>query len=117
MDLNEAIREKLEEIDPLVFYGMAGNLSEDALWNYIVFFRERRRPTDQKTGKTYVFHVAIVRENEIPEGLDDQVIEKVREIPGVKVEGDASYSYTEKRHTGASVEVLDIPFIKAVKGG
>ena len=64
MDLNSEIRKKLEEIDPLVFYGIAGNLREDVLWNYIVFFRSARSPSQNKTGKTYDFHVAIVRENE-----------------------------------------------------
>ena len=115
MELNKTIREKLEQIDPVVFYGMAGNIREDVLWNYTVFFRERRRPSENKTGKNYVFHVAIVRENEIPEGLDDQVINKVLEIPGVKVSGDAEYSYTVKQNTGAAVEVLDITFVKPMK--
>ena len=115
MDLNNKIREKLEEIDPLVFYGMAGNLREDVLWNYMVYFRERRRPSENKTGKNYLFHVAIVRENEIPEGLDDKVIGKILEIPGVRLSGDAIYSYTEKDNTGAAVEVLDITFVKPMK--
>ena len=117
MGLNETIREKLEEIDPLVFYGMAGNLSEDAMWDYTVFFRESRIPSDNKTGKSYAFHVAIVRENEIPDGLDDIVIKKILEIPGVRTGGDATYAYTEKRNTGVYVEVLDIPFVKPVKEG
>lgn len=116
MGLNGEIRKKLEEIDPLVFYGAASNLREDVLWNYMVFFRERRRTSENKTGKSYVFHVAIVRENEIPEGLDDEVIEKIREIPGVRLSGDATYAYTQKKNTGAAVEVLDIPFVKAMKG-
>lgn len=115
MDLNSRIRKKLEEIDPLVFYGMAGNLREDVLWNYMVYFRERRRPSENKTGKNYLFHVAIVRENEIPEGLDDEVIQKILEIPGVRLSGDAIYSYTEKDNTGAAVEVLDITFVKPMK--
>ena len=115
MDLNTAIREKLEQIDPIVFYGMAGNIEEGVLWNYIVFFRERRKSSENKTGKNYIFHVAIVRENEIPEGLDDQVIEKILEIPGVKMSGDAVYSYTAKQNTGAAVEVLDITFVKPMK--
>lgn len=116
MDLNKEIRKKLEEIDPLVFYGMAGNLREDVLWNYIVFFRDSRKATDNRTGKTYTFHVAIVRENEIPEGLDGEVITKVMELPGVRLSGDAQYSYIRKKNTGAAVEVLDITFAKAMKG-
>lgn len=116
MELNKEIRKRLEEIDPLVFYGRAGNLKEDVLWNYIVFFRETRSPSQNKTGKTYLFHVAIVRENEIPEGLDDKVIEKITDIPGVRLSGDARYGYTIKPNTGAAVEVLDIMFAKPMKG-
>lgn len=116
MNLNEKIREKLEELDPLVFYGRAGSLNEEVLWNYMVFFRERRSPSENKTGKTYLFHVAIVRENEIPEGLDEEVIKKITEIPGVRLSGDAQYDYTIKPNTGAAVEVLDITFAKPMKG-
>lgn len=116
MELNETIRAKLEEIDPLVFYGIAGNLREDVLWNYIVFYREYRKDTANKTGKSYIFHVAIVRENEIPDGLDDEVIAKITEIPGVRLSGDGSYAYTRKNNTDAAVEVLDLTFVKAMKG-
>lgn len=115
MNLVETIREKLEEIEPVVFYGMAGNIREGDMWDYIVFFRERRRPSENRTGKAYIFHVAIVRENEIPDGLDDTVIAKILEIPGVRIAGDATYAYTEKQNTGAVVEVMDIPFSKAMK--
>ena len=33
MSFNEKIRGKLEEIDPMVFYGRAGKLDETVLWN------------------------------------------------------------------------------------
>ena len=114
--LNDQIREKLEEVDPLVFYGTAANMEAEMLWNYIVFNRDRRAESVQRTGKTYYFNVAIVRENEIPEGLDDEVIGKVLEIPGLKVAGDSQYHYMEKQSTGAVVEMLIIPFVKPMKG-
>ena len=62
------------------------------------------------------FHVAVVRENEIPEGLEETVIEKVLELPGVKLGDESTYAYTIKPGTGAAVEVLDIPFTKVRKG-
>ncbi|MGN1156182.1 MAG: hypothetical protein ACI4TK_08400 [Agathobacter sp.] len=116
MEINRQIREKLEEIDPLVFYGMAGNLREDVLWNYMVFYREQRKTSTNKTGKSITFHVVIVRENEVPDGLDDQVIEKITQIPGVRTSGDGQYVYIRKRNTDSAVEALDIPFVKAMKG-
>lgn len=116
MGLNEQIREKLEAIDPLVFYGMAGNLREDVLWNYMVFYREQRKPSTNKTGKNITFHVVIVRENEVPDGLGDQVIEEIMQIPGVRISGDGQYAYIRKRNTDSAVEALDITFVKAMKG-
>ena len=49
MSFNEKIREKLEEIDPMVFYGCAGKLDETVLWNYIVFFRVPVQRTERAT--------------------------------------------------------------------
>lgn len=114
--LNETIRKKLEEIEPFVFYGTAANIEEEMLWNYIVFNREKRADSGNRTGKTYYFNVNIVRENEIPEELDDRVIEKMLEIPGIRIAGDAQYLYTEKQSTGAVVELMTIPFCKSMKG-
>lgn len=113
--LNEQIRAKLEEIDSNVFYGIPTNIKEDVMWDYLVFNREIRRPGKNLTSKTYYFRVAIVRENEIPEGLDDKVIAKVREIPGVKEIGDCDYTYVEKKNTNSAVEVMLIPFAKEEK--
>ncbi len=61
MSFNEKIREKLEEIDPMVFYGRAGKLDETVLWNYIVFFRDKRTSSESRTSHTVAFHVAVVR--------------------------------------------------------
>lgn len=116
MSFNEKVRGKLEEIDPMVFYGRAGKLDETVLWNYIVFFRDKRTSSENRTSHTVTFHVAVVRENEIPEGLEETVIEKVLELPGVKLGDESTYAYTIKPGTGAAVEVLDIPFTKVRKG-
>lgn len=115
--MNETIREALECIDPIVFYGQAGNLREDVLWNYIVYFRERIEENQNKTGSTLYFHVAIVRENEVPEGLEQEVIKAIKEsVPGARVSGDIQYDYAVKPNTGAAVEVMDIVFAKPRKG-
>lgn len=115
MSLNKQIREKLEEVDKAVFYGRAKSLTADTPWNYMVYHRVSRTASTNKTGKGYMFRVAIVRENEIPEGLDDEVIEKVTSIPGVRLAGDADYAYDVKGATETAVEVISIPFVKAEK--
>ena len=56
MSFNEKIRGKLEEIDPMVFYGRAGKLDETVLWNYIVFFRDKRNSSENRTSHTVTFH-------------------------------------------------------------
>ena len=48
--------------------------------------------------------------------MEETVIEKVLELPGVKLGDESTYAYTIKPGTGAAVEVLDIPFTKVRKG-
>lgn len=115
MSLNNQIREKLEEIDKAVFYGRAKSLTAETPWNYMVYHKVSRTNNTNKTSKSYAFRVAIVRENEIPEGLDDEVIEKITSIPGVRLAGDADYGYEMKGKTETAVEVMSIPFVKAEK--
>ena len=118
MILNE-IKEKLKEIDPIVFYGMADEVDEDnnpiAEWNYIVFMRKSLSSNTNKTGYSDRFTVAIIRENFIPEGLDVNVIEKMDEI-GLKLASpDSPYSYTKNPNTNTVVEILTMEFVKARK--
>lgn len=115
MILND-IREKLQEIDPNVFYGMVDPVMRETVWDYIVFNRKPTKVNENKTGYSYHFTVNIVRENFIPEGLDLTVIEKMRSIPGMKLSGaDMEYTYVAKPNTNVVVEMLSIDFVKAVK--
>lgn len=112
--LLEAIKEKLEEVDPKVCYGIADNDIE--IWNYIVFGRTRLKTSTNRTGRGERFDVHIVRENFIPEGLDEQIIAKVCEIDGVRETGDdGEYTYTRKPNTNTVVEVLTLHFVRARK--
>ena len=62
------------------------------------------------------FSVNIIRENFIPEGLDLAVIEKMLEIPGMRLAGtDMEYAYTAKPNTNVVVEMLSIDFVRPVK--
>lgn len=118
MILND-IKNKLLEVDPVVFYGCVDEESETIkkdLWNYIVFNRSRLRSDPSKTSYVDVFEVHIVRENFIPDGIDIEVIEKLRSIPGVKLlSGDGVYNYTRKNNTNLVVEMLTLTFTRARK--
>ena len=116
MLLNE-IKEKLQELDENVFYGMVDNSMMETVWNYIVFNRKTLTVNKNRTGYSEYFGVHIVRENFIPEGLATSVIDKMREINGMRlVESDAVYTYIEKPNTNVVVEMISLEFVRPVKG-
>ena len=110
MILND-IKEKLEEIDENVFYGAVDNRMKETLWNYTVFNRVKLSPNQHKTGYTAEYAVHIVRENFIPEGLEEEVIEALKAIKGVRVNSEGgSYDYVTKPSTNTVVEMFSINF-------
>lgn len=112
----QEIKDKLLEIDPNVFYGMVDDTVIDTDWNYIVFMRKSLSVSNNKTGQSDRFTVAIIRENFIPEGLDNAVIEKMTEIEGMRLANpDCLYNYTLKPNTNTVVELLTMEFVKARK--
>lgn len=115
----EKIKNKLQEIDPYVFYGMADKEEmKSKPWNYTVFDRSTMRISSSKTGYTDVYSVHLIRENFIPEELPIAVIEKMEEIEGIKVaSSDATYEYIEKPNTNKVVEICSIDFTKPKKKG
>jgi hypothetical protein len=114
--LNE-IQEKLEQIDENVFYGAVNrSMKKETLWNYIVFNRTSLKKSKDKTGFTDGYAVHIVREDFIPEGLAEEVIEKMCEIAGIRESGeDSQYQYMVKPNTDTVLEMLSIGFVKARK--
>ena len=116
MILNE-IKEKLEEIDPIIFYGAVKRKKmQEKPWNYIVFNRTSLKSSVNKTGFSDVYTVNIVREEFIPEGLAEEIIEKLTEIKGMKLAGnDSEYTYMVKPNSDDVVEMLSIDFIRARK--
>ena len=114
--LLEDIQAKLEEIDSNVFYGMADEEKITNEWNYIVFMRKALSISDTRQGYSDRFTIAIIRENFIPEGLEEQVIDKMLEIAGMRLASpDCPYSYIKKPNTNVVVELLTIEFVKARK--
>lgn len=112
----DEIKAKLESIDENVFYGAVNKRMREEVWDYIVFNRGTLRQNTNKTGYTDTFAVHIVREEFIPDGLAEEVIEKMCEISGMKFAGnDGEYTYTVKPSTDAVIEMISLDFLKARK--
>jgi hypothetical protein len=112
----EDIKSKLQEIDTNVFYGMVDQSMKEQLWDYIVFNRNVMRTNANKTGYSTIYSVHIVREDFIPEGLEESVINKMLEIDGMRLAGsDGTYTYVPKPNTNVVVEMFSIDFVKPKK--
>ncbi len=110
------IKEKLKEVDPNVFYGMVNPKMRETIWDYIVFERKTMSKNANKTGFSNYFTVHIVREEFIPEGLEITVINKLLEIPGMRLtDQDGTYTYVPKPNTDVVVEMFSIDFVKPMK--
>lgn len=110
------IQSKLLEIDKCVFYGTAERLDRNSPWDYIVFSRRVMRQNSAKTGYADVFEVAIVREEFIPDGLPEKVIETVTSIRGVRLsDREGIYDYAVKPNTTDTVEMLVLEFVRPRK--
>lgn len=121
MLLNE-VKKVLEELDPLVFYGLTPAALRDKKgkdideWNYTVFNRTKLKKSSNKTSYTDAFDVHIVREEFIPEGTDTALIEKLTAIPGVRLaDEDGVFDYMMKPGTDLVVEMLTLSFVRARK--
>lgn len=112
----EDIKNKLEQIDNRVYYGIVDKEVKETLWNYIVFNRVKFKASSNKTGYSYYYDVHIIRENFIPEDLEIEVINKILEISGMRLsEDDFQYEYIEKPNTNIVIEMLSIRFVRAKK--
>ena len=112
----EDIQQKLEEIDSKVFYGKVDEKEIGNEWNYTVFMRKKLSFDAQKNSFSDRFVVAVIRENFIPDGLENDVIEAMRTIPGMKVSStDGEYNYVQKPNTNTVVEILTLEFVRARK--
>lgn len=115
MILND-INERLLEIDPNVFYGTVDESMRETVWDYIVFNRTIIKRNGNKTSASDYFDVHIVRENHVPDGMDDEVIDKLSGLAGVRLSGEnCSFAYVQKPNTNTVVEMLTIHFLRARK--
>lgn len=112
----EQFEAKLREVADLVFYGSADDVGNAALWNYIVFFRDRTARNQNNTGFTDYFTVAIVHENWVPDEMIESVITKLEALPSVRLaNSDIGFNYTFKPSTNAVVEIATLTFSRARK--
>lgn len=114
--LLDEIKSKLQELDEHVFFGMVDNSMREMIWDYIVFERTRFSHNANKTSRSYYFTVRIIREDFIPEGFENAVIDKMLEISGMRLaDVDPTFDYVPKPNTNVVVEMLSIDFVRPVK--
>lgn len=123
--LLDQFKEKLEELAkdrvcPMqaVEYGLLPAGQNVEKYNYLIFGRATigKRGTS-KNDFTEYYSVSIVHENYIPDGYIYRVIEKVKEIKGIKLaDQDITFDYGRKSGTDMTVEVASIIFSKARNG-
>lgn len=112
----DELKTQLETIETNVFYGIVDNKMMNTLWNYIVFNRNAIKIKDSKTGFTDVYSVTLVRENFIPDGEIDKMIQAITSIPGMRIAGsDGVFNYTEKPGSNTVIELFTIDFVKPRK--
>lgn len=112
----EKIEAALKEVLEPVFYGSADDVGNAALWNYIVFFRDRTSRSGTNKGYSNYYTVGIVCENYVPDEMIEATISKLETLPGVRMAAsDIDFNYTRKPGTNAVVEVASISFVHALK--
>lgn len=113
----DEIKQRLEEVDPRVYYGMVDESVKDTVWDYIVFNRTKLKASTNRTGYTDGYDVHIIRENFVPEGIDLEIIGKMQSIDGIRlnVTEDGDYNYLQKPNTNIVAEMLTLHFVRARK--
>lgn len=111
------IKNALEaNFDIPVYYGTSAEATGTVVYDYIVFWREQINwHVTSKGDYTEYYKVALVRQNFIPEDEETKVIDVLRKIPGLKEDGNISYSYLTKPSTALAMEVAEYSFIAARK--
>lgn len=112
----QTIEAKLKEVIETVYYGSADPVDNNALWRYIVFFRDRTSRSANNKGYSDYYTVGIVDENYVSVDDVEKVVEKMESIPGVRMAStDIDFNYARKPGTNAVVEIASISFVHARK--
>lgn len=110
----DKIKTTLAEIEPNVYYGI-GRFQGRTEWDCIIFGKRRRKKSSESISTSKRWFVAIVKEECIPEGMEDTVIDAMKKIGMKLTTDDIQYDYVEK--SGESiVEICMMEFTKIEKG-
>lgn len=110
------VQTALTEIDPNTYYGTGITHPKGDPWDYIVFSRDILTRKPNKSGYSDVINVAVVREEFIPDGLEEQIVEAMESIAGVRMlEGNHEYYYSVKPGTQLTVEMIVLKFTHSRK--
>lgn len=103
------------QFDEHVYYGKCSDASiKKNGWNSIIFNRGVIRKL--KNGYVYTYEVHICREEYIPEGMAEAIIEAVIKETKLKLpESDMSFRYIKKPENDDVVEILSLEFTKHIK--
>ncbi len=111
--MNEKIKEALLSVMPTVYYGI-GKFQGRTDWDCIVYGRRRTGKTVSKGGLAVRYFVAIIKEDEVTEELEEKVLQAMKSIGFKKSDSDTVFDYVEK--SGETVvEVETMEFTKIVK--
>lgn len=111
------IKTALESLGLPVYYGAAGTLSGEDVWDYVVFYRTTLAPTGNKRGLAETYEVALVREEAIPDDTISAAIRAMTALPGVRfADTGGTYQYTTKPNTDQVIEILTLDFVRPFKG-
>ena len=113
------IKNALSEVDDKVYYGAVNRneISDSDAWNYTVFGRSTTRAGQSRTVYTDRYRVAVVREDYIPDGLAEKIIDAMEKIPGMKFADNLTgeYAYERKGNTNIVCEMLVLEFSRGRK--
>lgn len=110
------IQTALESLGLTVYYGAAGTLSGEDVWDYIVFYRRTLSPSTNKTGLSQVYEVAIVCEEYVPDETVFGVIDAMTALPGVRfADTGGDFQYTTKPNTEQVIEILTLDFTRPMR--
>lgn len=105
------VQQALEAIDEHTYYGTAAQHPKNAKWDYFVFSRDVLKRNSNRSSYADEIMVEIIREEYIPDGLPEQVIEAMEALAGVRlIEGKHEYWYAVKPSTQLTVERLVLHF-------
>ena len=109
--MNKKIKEALQGIEPKVFYGI-GRFQGRNNWDCIVYGRRRKGET--VSGENIRYFVAVVKEEEIPEGMEENILQAMKKLGFKQSNTETTYDYVEKSGE-TMVEIATMEFLKVEK--